>query len=122
MQVGTPEYDNALGDIMDHLRVHNDSEENTDLPMLVEKIGNDAAKDAAVRFKRTKKFAPTQFVFSSCIDLRSTYTTICSPHPSAPNKPPFETFVGLMTAPIDKLRDAFEQFPSDEEKTAAAKN
>lgn len=33
-------------------------------------------------------------------------------HPSAPNKPPFETVVGLLTAPIDRLRDLlFTKFP-----------
>ncbi|KAK4074669.1 hypothetical protein Purlil1_12888 [Purpureocillium lilacinum] len=28
-------------------------------------------------------------------------------HPRAPDKPPFETVVGLMTAPLDKVRDIF---------------
>jgi hypothetical protein len=41
-----------------------------------------------------------------------------SAHPSAPNKPPFETFAGLMAAPIDKLKDMFAKFPTDEQKQA----
>ena len=45
----------------------------------------------------------------------------CSSHPNAPNKPPFESLAGLMAAPLDKLKDAFASFPSDEEK-AAVKN
>lgn len=32
-------------------------------------------------------------------------------HPSAPDKPPFETVVGLMTAPVDKLINLFNKFP-----------
>jgi hypothetical protein len=39
-------------------------------------------------------------------------------HPSAPNKPPFETVVGLMTAPIDKLRDMFTKFPDTQNSDA----
>lgn len=31
------------------------------------------------------------------------------------NKPPFETLAGLLAAPLDKLRDAFNNFPSEEE-------
>lgn len=41
----------------------------------------------------------------SDVDVRS--------HPSAPDKPPFETVVGLMAAPIDKLRDLFTAFPDE---------
>ena len=37
-------------------------------------------------------------------------------HPSAPNRPPLETFVGFLTAPIDKLKDIFAKFPADEMK------
>ncbi|KAK2060953.1 HHE domain-containing protein [Colletotrichum caudatum] len=40
-------------------------------------------------------------------------------HPSVPNKPPFETVVGLMEAPLDKLRDLFATFPTEEEKAKA---
>ena len=43
-------------------------------------------------------------------------------HPSAPNKPPFETIVGLMTAPLDKLLDAFAKFPTEEMKAEAEKH
>lgn len=32
-------------------------------------------------------------------------------HPSAPDKPPFETVVGLMAAPIDHLADLLRRFP-----------
>ena len=39
-----------------------------------------------------------------------------SPHPSAPDQPPFETAVGFLQAPIDKLLDAFKDFPTAEMK------
>ncbi|KAJ2916178.1 hypothetical protein MD484_g4259, partial [Candolleomyces efflorescens] len=104
MSAGTTEYDQLLKTVMDHLHQHNDSEEQKDLPLLFEKLGAEGAATAAASFKKTKGFAPTH------------------PHPSAPNKPPFETLVSLMTAPVDKLRDAFAQFPTPEEKAAAAQN
>ena len=58
--MGTPEYNDTLRDVMEHLRVHNDSEENKDLPLLAKEIGSEHASLAAASFKRTKKFAPTQ--------------------------------------------------------------
>ena len=42
-------------------------------------------------------------------------------HPCAPNKPPFETLVGLLSAPIDKLKDMFAKFPTEEMKEEAEK-
>jgi hypothetical protein len=48
------------------------------------------------KFERMKMFVPTRA------------------HPSAPNKPPFETLVGLLTMPVDKLRDLFKDFPKTE--------
>ena len=62
MNVGTPEYDGLLSSVMDHLHEHNDSEETKDLPQLFHAIGADRAQAAALDFKRTKKFAPTQYV------------------------------------------------------------
>jgi hypothetical protein len=47
------------------------------------------------KFMRTKKFIPTRS------------------HPSAPDKPPFETVAGLMAAPIDHLADLFRKFPEE---------
>ncbi|TFK65281.1 hypothetical protein BDN72DRAFT_206502 [Pluteus cervinus] len=95
MEVGTDEYNDMMKDVMDHLRDHVQGEEDHDLPRLEPALGSDSAKYAK-DFERTKIFAPTR------------------PHPDAPNKPPFETLAGLMTAPIDKLRDAFSQFPTEE--------
>ncbi|KAH6909749.1 HHE domain-containing protein [Coprinopsis sp. MPI-PUGE-AT-0042] len=104
MQAGTSDYNTLLGEVMTELRTHNDSEEKEDLPLLIPKIGQEGSQEAAASFKRTKKFAPTH------------------PHPGAPNKPPFETIVGMMTTPIDKLRDLFMTWPSEEDKKQAEQN
>lgn len=40
-------------------------------------------------------------------------------HPGAPDKPPFETVAGLLAAPLDKLRDVFSKFPTEEQLQAA---
>ncbi|KDR79376.1 hypothetical protein GALMADRAFT_63570 [Galerina marginata CBS 339.88] len=100
---GTPEHASLLKSVLDHLKPHNDSEEQEDLPLLQDAIGAKGAAAAAASFKRTKKFAPTRA------------------HPSAPDKPPFETFAGLLAAPIDKLKDLFAKFPTEEQKEEATK-
>lgn len=40
-------------------------------------------------------------------------------HPSIPNKPPFETLLGLLEAPIDKIKDYFASFPTADEMKEA---
>lgn len=46
---------------MDHLRPHNESEENEDLPLLEKAISPEGSKEAAQSFKKTKKFVPTRY-------------------------------------------------------------
>ncbi|KAF5354246.1 hypothetical protein D9756_006998 [Leucocoprinus leucothites] len=98
---GTEEHALKMQDIVDHLKPHNESEENEDLPLLEAAIGSDESKRAAQSFKNTKKFVPTRA------------------HPGAPNQPPYETLAGFLQAPIDKLKDYFSTFPSAEEKQEA---
>ena len=93
------EYANSLADLMSHLHSHNDSEEQKDLPLLEPTLGESNSAEAAQSFSRTKKFVPTH------------------PHPSVPNRPPLETIAGFMAAPIDKLREMFLKFPTDEMKS-----
>jgi hypothetical protein len=83
---------------MQDLNQHINEEENDDLPALESAIPIDKSESIAKSFGRTKAFAPSRS------------------HPNAPNKPPFETVVGLMTAPIDHLGDLFRKFP---DKTAS---
>ncbi|KAI0338433.1 hypothetical protein BDW22DRAFT_1338004 [Trametopsis cervina] len=101
LQPGSSEFDSLLNRMMASLHHHNDDEEIDDLPLLEPAIGEAASKEAAQSFKKTKKFVPTRT------------------HPSAPNQPPLETFLGFLAAPIDKLKDAFAAFPTEEEKDAA---
>lgn len=101
MQAGSAEFDSLLNKMMASLHQHNDDEEIDDLPLLEPVIGEAASKEAAQSFKQTKKFVPTRA------------------HPSAPNKPPFETLVGFMAAPIDKLLDTFASFPKEDEMQGA---
>jgi len=102
-KVGSATYDTILTRVMKHLHEHNGNEETNDLPLLEPKLGEAESKDAAKKFKRTKQFSPTRA------------------HPWAPNKPPFETVVAFMSAPLDKLMDALAKFPDEEteEKTRA---
>jgi hypothetical protein len=78
---------------MKDLNQHIKEEENDDLPTLEHAIQNDESEWIAKSFGRTKAFVPSRS------------------HPNAPNKPPFETVIGLMTAPIDHLEDLFRKFP-----------
>jgi hypothetical protein len=80
---------------MADLKQHIEEEEEDHLPKLEQSMDKKSSESLARSFHRTKKFVPTRS------------------HPSAPDKPPFETVVGLLTAPIDKLRDAFSKFPTD---------
>ncbi|GAB1320979.1 hypothetical protein MFIFM68171_11189 [Madurella fahalii] len=75
------------------LEGHIKDEEDYDLPALEEKLSPDASKSMAKSFERTKSFAPSRS------------------HPSAGEHPPFETVMGLLTAPIDRLADLFRKFP-----------
>jgi len=60
-----PRHSQLMEAVMKHLRPHNDSEEQTDLPLLEREIGEAESRAAAQRFEHTKKFVPTQYVKSS---------------------------------------------------------
>jgi hypothetical protein len=78
---------------MNDLNAHIREEENDDLPALETAIQTADSESMAKSFGRTKAFVPSRS------------------HPGAPDKPPFETVVGLMAAPIDHLADLFRKFP-----------
>lgn len=85
---------------MEDLTHHIDEEENVDLIKLDEAMTKEESVKLTQSFDRTKYFVPTRA------------------HPMAPQKPPFETAVGLMTAPMDYLADMFRKWP-EEGKMAA---
>lgn len=89
------EFESTLKSLWKDLGQHIKEEETEDLPSLEKTLAIDDSESQTKKFMRTKKFIPTRS------------------HPSAPDKPPFETMVGLMAAPIDHLMDLFRKFPEE---------
>lgn len=102
MKATDPQFKPTLQALFKDLQEHIKEEEQDDLPSLESAIARDESESMASSFERTKKFVPSRS------------------HPTAPDKPPFETVVGLMTAPIDKLADMFRKFPKDDTKGASS--
>lgn len=78
-----------MQDLFEHIK----EEETSDLPQLEEILTEEESQKYSTSFGRTKMFVPSRS------------------HPSAPDKPPFETVVGLLAAPIDHLSDLFRTWP-----------
>jgi len=96
MKSQDPEYVPKLKELMADLSEHIKEEEHGDLPALEKALmGADAevSEKLAKNFARTKAFVPSRS------------------HPSAGEHPPFETVMGLLTAPIDHITDLFRKFP-----------
>ncbi|KAF8474808.1 hemerythrin HHE cation binding domain-containing protein [Kalaharituber pfeilii] len=89
------EFTPTLKELYKALQDHITHEESNDLPTLESAMTGDATAEMAKSFERTKLFVPSRS------------------HPSAPDKPPFETVAGLMAAPLDKLADIFRRFPTE---------
>ncbi|KAJ9616180.1 uncharacterized protein PV06_11460 [Exophiala oligosperma] len=87
------EFEPTIQSLWDVLGKHIEEEETDDLPKLEKVIQDGDSAQLVNSFGRTKMFVPTRS------------------HPSAPDKPPFETVAGLMAAPLDKLGDIFRRFP-----------
>jgi hypothetical protein len=79
--------------LMNDLSRHIEEEETSDLVKLEDALDEEDSQSLAKSFGRTKMFVPSRS------------------HPSAPDKPPFETAVGLLTAPIDHLADLLRKWP-----------
>lgn len=90
------EYVPKLKELMATLSQHIKEEEDLDLPALEKALSQSdksISESLARSFGRTKAFVPSRS------------------HPSAGEKPPFETVMGLLTAPIDHIADLFRKFP-----------
>jgi len=89
------EYVPKLQEIWKLLSEHIKGEENDDMPALESALNSQdgASEKMAKSFGRTKAFVPSRS------------------HPSAGEHPPFETVMGLLTAPVDHLADLFRKFP-----------
>ncbi|KAJ6187019.1 hypothetical protein N7519_001927 [Penicillium mononematosum] len=83
----------TIRELMEHLSEHIKEEESDDLPRLEAALTQEDSEDCSKTFGRTKMFVPSRS------------------HPSAPDKPPYETAIGLLTAPIDHLADLFRKWP-----------
>jgi len=93
MKPDQPEFKPTLKSLMDDLSQHIKEEEQDDLPALEKALADADSESLASSFERTKMFVPTRS------------------HPSAPDRPPFETAMGMLAAPMDKLMDMFRKFP-----------
>jgi hypothetical protein len=95
MKSTDPDYVPKLKELWAPLWQHIQEEEKLDLPALEQslKAQGEETESLGRRFERTKKFVPTRS------------------HPWAGGKPPFETVMGLMAAPMDKLADMLRKFP-----------
>jgi hypothetical protein len=89
------EFESTLKALWQDLSQHIKEEEDHDLLAIEDKLSSEDSNSMVNSFKRTKMFIPTRS------------------HPSAPDKPPFETVAGLLAAPIDHLRDIFRKFPEE---------
>ncbi|KAI2889277.1 hypothetical protein CBS11852_6807 [Aspergillus niger] len=93
MKPTDPEFESTIRALMKDLSEHIKEEESQDLPKLEDAVSAEESEKLSKSFGRTKMFVPSRS------------------HPSAPDKPPFETAIGLMTAPIDHLADLFRKWP-----------
>jgi len=95
MKSKNPDYVAKLKEIWGPLSEHIKEEEQKDLPALESalKSSSGESEKMAKSFGRTKAFVPSRS------------------HPSAGEHPPFETVMGLLTAPIDHITDLFRKFP-----------
>jgi hypothetical protein len=95
MKQSDPRFDDLLRALMKDFDNHIKDEETNDLPKLENALAGSESRTLAKEFERAKMFVPSRS------------------HPAAPNKPPFETATGLLTAPIDRLGDIFRKFPTE---------
>ncbi|KAF2840859.1 hypothetical protein M501DRAFT_931064 [Patellaria atrata CBS 101060] len=96
MKSTDPNYVPKLKELYGPLSEHIKDEEEKDLPALENALSKEGTADSqslAKSFGRTKAFVPSRS------------------HPNAGENPPFETVMGLLTAPIDHIADIFRKFP-----------
>ncbi|KAJ5815938.1 hypothetical protein N7447_008171 [Penicillium robsamsonii] len=93
-----PRFVPTLKGLMRDLGIHARHEEAVDLPRLEELLSKDESVELTKSLDRVQIFVPSRA------------------HPLAPTEPFFETAVGLLTAPIDRLADLFRKWPDGREK------
>jgi hypothetical protein len=95
MKPADPRFLPTLKELWTNLSAHIEGEESEDLPALESALQAEQgeSESMAKSFGRTKAFVPSRS------------------HPSAGEHPPFETAMGLLTAPFDHVADIFRKFP-----------
>lgn len=96
MSCTDPRFIPTMTILMDDLKACARTEETMDLVKLENAVTAEESERLARSFGRTKYFAPTRA------------------HSSMPDRPPYETAVGLLTAPLDQLQDLFRRWPESE--------
>ena len=86
-----------LDTLMDNLHHHIEHEKNEDMPRLEGLISRQESEAIARSFQRTKGIVPTRS------------------HPAAPTEFYAESIVGLLTMPIDRMRDWLRDFPDEKD-------
>ncbi|GAO14076.1 uncharacterized protein UV8b_06475 [Ustilaginoidea virens] len=101
MSASDPNYVPQLKKLWGPLSQHMKEEEERDLPALEQRLQAEhgESESMARSLGRTKQFVPTRS------------------HPSAGEHPPFETAMGLLTAPFDRISDMFRKFPEEKKST-----
>jgi hypothetical protein len=82
---------------MDNLHHHIEHEKNEDMPRLEGLISRQESERIAKSFQRTKGIVPTRS------------------HPAAPTEFYAKSIVGLLTMPIDRMRDWLRDFPDEKD-------
>lgn len=98
MAAGSPGFDALLRKIMGELTAHVKEEETDFIPTLQKHASPNDLQEMAKQWYSTQKGACTH------------------PHPSAPDKPPLQTVVNKLGAPLDKARDLMRDFPEAQKK------
>ena len=93
MSATDPQFKPVLQGLLEDLQRHIEQEERGDLVQLEEKLSKAESEALTRSLERTKMFVPSRS------------------HPTVPDKPPFETAVGLLTAPVDMVADLFRKWP-----------
>ncbi|MDT0445001.1 hemerythrin domain-containing protein [Streptomyces johnsoniae] len=83
-----PEFDRLIGRLMLEIREHIRDEEENLFPMLRQACSQDQLEELGEKARRAKSMAPTR------------------PHPSAPDRPPFNKLLAPGAGLVDRARDA----------------
>ncbi|KAF7117197.1 hypothetical protein CNMCM5793_005917 [Aspergillus hiratsukae] len=94
MKPSDPNFMPTLQSLWADLESHMAHEESEDLLWLEDALSEQESLGLSQSLERTKLFVPSHA------------------HPKAPSAPPFETAVGLLTAPLDRLEDLFRKWPA----------